>query len=254
VSSFLEEHFAEYIGDTFTAEMESELDEIAEGKREYVTTLEEFYTPFTKAVASKADIPKITNMGDAPEEFKCPECDKAMVYKLSKSGKFMSCSTFPDCSGARKADGSIIEPPKEIGERCPKCGEPTKEELESGERKKLRANAKTPYGALVQREGKYGLFISCSNYPKCKYIKQDALLNSTGVKCGDCKDGEMVERHGRFGPFYSCSNYPDCKHIIKTKPTGELCKMCGKLMMDGTKTIPDRCSDKSCPNHNPHKL
>ncbi len=254
VSSFLEKHFAKYIGDTFTAEMEQELDEIADGKREYIATLRDFYTPFTKDVASKADIPKITNMGDAPKEFKCPQCDAAMVYKLSKSGKFMSCSNFPDCSGARKADGSIIEPPKEIGERCPKCGEPTEEELKSGERKKLRANAKTPYGVLVQREGKYGLFISCSNYPKCKYIKQDALLNSTGVKCGDCKDGEMVERHGRFGPFYSCSNYPDCKHIIKTKPTGELCRMCGKLMMEGTKTIPDRCSDKTCPNHNPHKL
>ncbi len=241
VSTFLEEHFNKYISDTFTAEMEQELDEIAEGKREYVATLSEFYNPFTKDVDSKADIPKVTNMGDAPSEFKCPECGADMVYKLSKGGKFMSCSKFPECNGARKADGSIIEPPKEIGEECPKCG------VSTGRRLKT-------HGTLVQREGRFGMFISCSNYPKCKYIKQDALLNSTGVKCGDCKDGEMVERHGRFGAFYSCSNYPDCKHIIKTRPTGNLCPMCGQLMMEGTKTIPERCSDKTCPNHNPHKL
>ncbi len=241
VSSFLEEHFAKYISDTFTAEMEDELDEIAEGEREYTKTLSDFYSPFLVDVQSKEDIPKITNMGDAPNEFKCPTCKGAMVYKLSKSGKFMSCAKFPDCSGARKADGTEIEPPKEIGEECPKCGAST------GRRLKV-------HGTLVQREGRYGLFISCSNYPKCKYIKQDALLNTTGVKCTECKDGEMVERHGRFGPFYSCSNYPDCKNITKTKPTGELCKMCGKLMMNGTKTIPERCSDKACPNHNPHKL
>lgn len=238
VSSFLEEHFAKYINDTFTAEMEDELDEIASGQREYAKTLSNFYKPFLTDVNSKEDIPKITNMGDAPSEFKCPECDGTMVYKLSKGGKFMSCSKFPDCHGARKADGSEIEPPKEIGEKCPKCSK----------------------GELIEREGRFGRFISCGNYPKCKYIKQDALLNSTGVKCTECPSsasgqvGEMIERRGRFGPFFSCSNYPDCKHIIKTRPTGNLCEMCGKLMMEGTKTIPERCSDKTCPNHNPHKL
>lgn len=71
----------------------------------------------------------------------------------------------------------------------------------------------------------------------------------------------MTERKGRFGIFYSCTNYPDCKNAIKARPTGNFCtyvradgSTCGALMMDGTKTIPERCSDKSCPNHNPHKL
>ncbi|QSH39512.1 type I DNA topoisomerase [Candidatus Kaiserbacteria bacterium] len=241
VSSFLEEHFAQYVSDTFTAEMEDELDDIAEGKREYVKTLKDFYTPFSKEVASKEDVPKLTNLGPVPEEFKCPECDSEMVFKLSKNGKFMSCAKFPDCSGARKEDGNIIEPPKDIGEKCPKCGEP-------GPRSKQEP------GKLVMREGRFGMFISCHRYPKCKYIKQDNTLNSTGVKCTDCKDGELIERHGRFGAFYSCSNYPDCKLAIKAKPTGNLCPLCKGLMMEGTKTIPERCSDKTCPNHNPHKL
>jgi len=76
----------------------------------------------------------------------------------------------------------------------------------------------------------------------------------TDVKCPMCKYGYMMERRGRFGIFYSCSDYPTCKNAIKAKPTGRLCTLCGSLMMEGTKTIPERCSDKKCPNHNPHKI
>ena len=238
VSTFIENNFGNYISDSFTAEMESELDEIAVGKRTYVKTLEDFYGPFTKALKEKDGIEKLTNIGDAPSEFPCPICGKKMVYKLSKNGKFMSCSDFPNCTGARTEEGKELEPPKEIGETCPDCGE------KHG-------------GKLVLREGRFGMFISCSRYPKCKFIKEDeeeAKKKRTGVKCTDCKDGEMVERRGRFGIFYSCSNYPDCKNAIKAKPTGKLCEMCGKLMMEGTKTIPERCSDKKCAMHNPHKL
>ncbi len=241
VSTFLEEHFTDYISDTFTADMEDKLDDIADGKRKYVKTLKDFYTPFVKDVASKEDIPKLTNLGAVPKKYTCPECGGAMVYKLARTGVFMSCAKFPDCQGARKEDGSIMEPPKDIGEKCPKCGDPA-------------PNAKHDGGRLVQREGRFGLFVSCNRYPKCKYIKQDDSLNSTGVECTECKNGEMIERHGRFGPFFSCSNYPDCKHAIKARPTGKKCPECGKLMMEGTKTIPERCSDKACPNHNPHKL
>jgi DNA topoisomerase-1 len=236
VSTFIETNFADYISDTFTAEMEDELDEIAEGKREYEKTLKTFYTAFHKAVKAKDKIAKITSMGDAPKEFPCPVCKGPMEFKLSKNGRFMSCKKFPECKGARKEDGSELEPPKELDEKCPQCG----------------AN-------LMEREGRFGKFIACSRYPKCKYIKKDALLNSTGVPCPDCEkagrvNGMMVERRGRFGPFFSCSNYPDCKLAIKARPTGRTCKECGSLMMDGTKTIPERCSNKTCPNHNPHKL
>ncbi len=234
VSSFIEEHFADYISDTFTAEMENELDEIAEGKREYEKTLTDFYGPFTKAVKSKNKIEKLTNMGPAPKEFPCPLCGSNMVYKLSKTGRFMSCSRFPECLGARKEDGSIIEPPKELNEPCPLDG-----------------------GKLIEREGRFGRFIACSNYPKCKFVKKDPAEEAkgkTGVTCPVCGKGEMVERRGRFGIFFSCSNYPDCKNAIKARPTGKICKECGSLMMEGTKTIPERCSNKGCPNHNPHKL
>ncbi|OGL65303.1 DNA topoisomerase I [Candidatus Uhrbacteria bacterium RIFCSPLOWO2_01_FULL_47_24] len=241
VSSFIEENFGDYISDTFTAEMENELDEIAEGKRTYEGTLTEFYEPFHKAVKGKSGVAKITEMGAAPKEFPCPICGKAMVYKLSRTGRFMSCVDFPKCLGARKEDGSVIAPPKEIGETCPECSR-----LPAGRQ-----------GQLIEREGRFGRFIACSNYPKCKFIKKgeaEEAKGKTGVQCPICKKGEMVERRGKFGVFYSCSNYPDCKNAIKARPTGRLCNLCGALYMLGTKTIPERCSNKDCPNHNPHKL
>ncbi len=235
VSTFLEEHFPTYISDSFTAEMEDELDDIANGKREYLKTLKDFYGPFLKDVKSKDKMEKATNLGEAPAEFKCPICGGPMIIKLAKNGRFMSCVKFPDCVGARTIDGKELEGPKETGEMCPECGK----------------------GKLIERDGKFGRFIACSNYPKCKFIKKDAELerkNSTGVACNLCSDGMMMERKGRFGLFYSCTNYPKCKNAIKAKPTGNICELCQSLKMEGTKTIPERCSNKLCPNHNPHKL
>ena len=235
VSGFLEDNFANYISDTFTAEMEDKLDDIALGTREYGKTLEDFYKPFQKEVKSKEKMEKATNLGDGPKEFPCPVCSGAMIIKLGKSGRFLSCAKFPKCAGARAIDGKELEGPKETGEACPEC--------------------KT--GKLVERDGKFGRFIACDKYPKCKFIKKDAELekqNSTGVACPVCKTGFMTERRGRFGLFYSCSNYPKCKYAIKAKPTGRLCPQCGALMMQGTKTIPERCSNKTCAMHNPHKL
>ncbi len=240
VSSFLEKNFPEYVSDNFTAEMENDLDEIAEGKRDYKKTLKDFYGPFSKEIKAKDKLEKATTLGE-DARFLCPLDPNhgPMLVKLSRTGKFLSCRLFPKCLGARKIDGSVLEPPKETGEVCPEC----------------------QVGRLVEKEGRFGRFIACSRYPKCKYIKpaeNGNNLNSTGVKCPldglTGQGGEIVERHGRFGPFFSCSNYPKCKFIIKSRPTGAKCPLCGSLMMEGTKTIPERCSNKSCPNHNPHKL
>ncbi len=242
VSSFLEANFAHYISDVFTAEMEDKLDDIANGEREYVKTLKEFYGPFSKEVKEKDKLDKITTLGDADPKHKCPKCNDSMVIKLSKNGKFLSCKKYPECDGARMIDGTELAGPRDTGELCTKC---------------KKAN-------LVERDGRFGRFIACGSYPKCKFIKKDdtgALGNHTGIPCPMCKKGFMSERKGRFGLFYSCTQYPECKNAIKAKPTGNFCdykKMdntpCGALMMTGTKTIPERCSDKLCPNHNPHKL
>jgi len=115
VSSFLEKHFQDYISDTFTSEMEDELDEIAEGKRTYLKTLTDFYIPFQKEVASKENIEKITNLGPGPKQFPCPECKADMIIKLGRSGNFLSCNRFPDCNGSRLIDGSELKPEAPIG-------------------------------------------------------------------------------------------------------------------------------------------
>jgi len=247
VSDFLEKHFRNYISDTFTAEMEDELDAISRGEREYEKTLKDFYDPFSKEVKSKEKLEKATNLGGAPEGIKCPKCGAKMIIKLSRGGKFYSCSRYPDCDGALTLEGKALEGPKETGEECPECGRPA------------RPNGRSGGGKLVIKERRdgTGTFIACSRYPKCKFVKQDEedlAKKKTGVMCPECKSGEIVERRGRYGVFYSCLNYPKCKFAIKARPTGGKCGLCGSLMMEGTKTIPERCSSKDCSNHNPHKL
>jgi DNA topoisomerase-1 len=230
VSSFLEENFGNIISDTFTANMENDLDLIADGHKEYGKTLKDFYDVFSKQVTEKGGIPKVTNLGEAPADILCPVCGGPMIFKLGRGGKFLSCKKFPECEGARAADGKELAKPEETGESCPECKE----------------------GKLISREGKFGKFISCNRYPKCKYIKKGEPISS-GVNCPECKTGVISERRGRFGTFWSCSNYPKCRFAIKAKPTGAICELCGSLMMEGTKTIPVRCSNKECKNHKPQQ-
>ncbi len=122
VSDFLEKNFGTYISDTFTAEMEDELDQIAEGGREYGKTLADFYTPFSKDVKAKEHIEKITDLGEAGKEFPCPLCNAPMIIKLGRSGKFMSCSRFPECKGVRTILGEVLKDEEPIGKH-PDTGE-----------------------------------------------------------------------------------------------------------------------------------
>jgi len=115
VSSFLEQNFTDYISDSFTAEMEDKLDLIAEGKAGYLKTLKDFYGPFLKEIKEKDKSDKITNLGDADPKYKCPKCDNAMVIKLSRNGKFLSCALYPDCDGALTIDGKEIQKDEPLG-------------------------------------------------------------------------------------------------------------------------------------------
>jgi DNA topoisomerase I len=115
VSDFLEKNFPTYISDTFTAEMENNLDDIALGTREYAKTLSAFYRPFHKDVKAKDKIDKITNLGDADPKYKCPKCGGPMVIKLGRNGKFISCANYPDCEGAFTMDGVEFKKDEPIG-------------------------------------------------------------------------------------------------------------------------------------------
>lgn len=116
VSSFVEQNFPTYISDSFTAEMEDRLDDIANGDRTYEKTLKDFYSPFHKEVKSKEKIDKITNLGSADPRFKCPKCGASpMEIKLGKNGKFLSCSRYPDCEGALTLEGMEFKKDEPIG-------------------------------------------------------------------------------------------------------------------------------------------
>lgn len=200
VSSFLEQNFANYISDSFTAEMENELDDIANGKREYAKTLKDFYEPFTKEIAAKEDIAKLTTLGDADEVHKCPKCGAEMHIKLGRGGKFLSCSKFPECDGALTIDGVEIKPDEPIGE-FPETGEPVFVKIgRFGPYVQLGAGGKDEKGKKIKPK--------MASIPKempledvkiadaIKYLSLPKVLGQHPDTCAD-----ITASIGRFGPF-----------------------------------------------------
>lgn len=197
VSTFLEENFATYISDSFTSEMEDELDDIALGKREYAKTLADFYTPFHKELLKKSkDAKKITDLGPAPKEFPCPKCGSAMVMKLARNGTFMSCSRFPDCDGARAQDGKEVTPPEELG-KDPESGEPIYV-LEGPYGPYVQIGVKTPKNKKPRRASipKEKDLTTLTIEEALKYL---SLPRELGVHPESGK--AIIANIGRFGPY-----------------------------------------------------
>ncbi|MFZ0662284.1 MAG: type I DNA topoisomerase [Acidobacteriaceae bacterium] len=139
------------------------------------------------------------------EEEYCENCGRVMVLRNGPWGPFMACPGYnedPPCKTVRRLNQKQQQkPPQPLDENCPKCGK-----------------------QLVLRNGQYGEFVSCSGYPKCKYIKQ----NTIGVKCPKCHEGDIVEKKARRGNFfYGCSEYPKCDFTANYKPVDKKCPECG---------------------------
>jgi DNA topoisomerase-1 len=187
VNDLLVEHFSEVVDYGFTAQMEEELDEIAEGTKEWVPVIKDFYIPFEKDLNLKdKELNKhdITNLGESEE--KCPKCGKVLVFKLGKYGKFLSCSDYPTCDFAKPVDENGNGRENEDFGGCPNCEN----------------------GKFILKQGRFGKFLACSNYPKCKTTKP--YLEKIGIKCPKCGEGEVIVKKAKFKNFYGCSKYPDC--------------------------------------------
>ncbi|MBI4094273.1 MAG: type I DNA topoisomerase [Candidatus Liptonbacteria bacterium] len=117
VNKILTEHFPEIVDIQFTAKMEEELDQIAEGNMQWETVIREFYEPFVKHLEDKYESVAKHDFGSEETNEKCEKCGKPMVVKYGRFGKFMACSGFPECKNVK----SMREPPKQIGMNCPMC-------------------------------------------------------------------------------------------------------------------------------------
>ena len=207
VNELLQKMFPTIFEEKFTARMESELDEIEQGKKSWRKLLEEFYEPFSQKLLSAEK-----NSGEykksTVEEIdrKCPECGAPLVVRWGRYGKFIACSNFPKCRYTEPLDKNENKPKREkilLDEKCPKCG----------------ARLEIKYN----RWG--GRFIACSNYPKCKYARPYVLDIPCPRKNCNGKLTEMVsKRYGKV--FYACSE-DNCDFRTFDEPVREKCPKCG---------------------------
>jgi DNA topoisomerase I len=187
-------------------------------------TAEAFSCDFTKEnFAAKPDL-SAPGADEAPEEEACDNCGRTMVLRNGPWGPFMACPGYnedPPCKTIRKLNQKVQQkPPTQLDEACPKCGKP-----------------------LLLRNGQYGEFISCSGYPKCKYIKQELL----DVKCP--KDGGdiAVRKTKRGDVFYGCVNYPKCDFASNLKLIDKTCPKCDSAYL--LEVNNDKGTYLVCPNN-----
>ena len=186
-SDRLTQYFNDIINVEYTAKMEHELDEIAEGEDDYVSALQSFMDVFQPLLDDAYDKMEVVAPKKTGE--KCPECGHDLVERRGRYGLFVACENYPECKYIKKDPVEL----EYTGEECPKCG-----------------------GKMVYKNGRFGRFEACSNYPECKYIKNSKKKEPvmTDEVCPNC-GSPVVIKQGRYGEFKACSNYPKCKTIIK---------------------------------------
>lgn len=225
VTNLLKQYFAGIINVDFTAELETWLDKIAEGKATYENAIREFWNVFEKEL-NEANVKAAKAKEDNQEvsDVLCEKCGAPMIVKMSRYGKYLACPNFPECKNTKpygKGDGK-----EEVSDiPCDECGE-----------------------KMVYRQGPYGRYLKC---PSCGANK--AIVVDTGIVCPKCHEGHLVRRRSRRGRyFYGCNQYPRCDMALWDEPVDQFCNTCGAIMVKKTyknKGEKILCSNPECPTH-----
>lgn len=256
VTDKLVAHFPKVMDVRFTSHVEDELDKIEDAHVDWHHVLHEFYDPFKESLARAHD--EMDKVKAEPSEYVCELCGKPMVYRLGRNGRFLACTGYPDCNGAKNVDkaGKPIEMPK-IDLKCELCGKEmavrrskrgpflgctgypacsnTMPCSETGEplRKVAAEEVSRPCpdcGSKMEVKFARGRsFLGCSNYPKCKATEQlpegvyveKPKPEEAGARCDKC-GRNMVIRKSRRGPFLSCSGFPKCRNAMPMDKLDEL--------------------------------
>lgn len=178
VTKILDENFQKFMEVDFTADMESQLDQIEEGNAEWKKVVEEFYSPLAEAIRVAIEKIEKVNMDEETDEI-CELCGSNMVIKYGRFGKFMACKNYPECKNTKP----IVN---KIGVKCPKCKE----------------------GDIIMRKSKKKkVFYGCSNYPECDFVAWNKPVEEPCEVCGSY----MYEKYSKSGTKIVCSN-KECKH------------------------------------------
>lgn len=213
VTDMLVKYFSDIMDVGFTANMESKLDDIEDGGKIWQKVVGEYYNGLEDKIAAAMGDSFSLKAADEVSDVICENCGSRMVYKNGKFGRFLACPNFPKCRNTKALDenGNVVDKenpkqPEQTGVICDKCGSP-----------------------MVLRHGKFGDFLACSAYPKCKNIK-NIQTNEDYGKCPDC--GKPLKRiiSGK-GAFYGCTGYPDCKFTSLYPVSDKKCPDCGGYMV-----------------------
>ncbi len=228
VNKFLTAYFTDYVDYDFTARLEDELDAVSRGEEDWIPLLEQFWRPFKKLVDHTQEHVKRSDVTQEVIEEACPTCGAQLAIRLGKHGRFIGCTKYPDCDYTRdlQADKAETQPAAEVleGRSCPECG-----------------------SQLHVKRGKYGKFIGCSAYPKCRFIEPLERPLDTGVGCPKCNKGTLLRKKSRRGKiFYSCSTYPKCDYAVWNEPVAGPCPSCDWPILT-IKVTRSKGAEKVCP-------
>jgi len=224
VNKLLKEFFPLILDVDFTAKMEDRLDLIEDGKKSWIRSLEKFYELFEKDLSAAQKGMKSLKKEEKETDIVCDKCGKMMLLRWGKNGEYLVCSGKPACKNKKNVkvedDGTIKVVEAEIKGTCQKCG-----------------------GSLLEKRGRFGRFLACSNYPECKYTEPFHI----GFQCPEegCT-GKLVEKISKKKrKFISCSRYPNCTFATNTEPVEGPCPACGAPTLFSFRKQ-TRCLRKDC--------